>query len=251
MIEKRLIQQLAERYQTTADNVIREYFQHLFLAQLYQAKGSEGFLFKGGTALRIVWQSPRFSEDLDFTGVNLGLRGIEATMEDTLGKIEQSGIETRIDESKATTGGYLAIFDFRTGAYSSRIQIEVSLRKENKIRGAALAAATLIQSDFVPAFALIHLDEEILVGEKIRACLTRGKARDFYDLYFILRGRMAFQAVFTKNKALKAELINAVKKEGRDFRHELKQFLPVNQHLIIKGFPDALVREIERNLVGK
>ena len=247
MIEKRLIQQLTERYQTTADNVIREYFQHLFLAQLYQEKGSEGFLFKGGTALRIVWQSPRFSEDLDFTGVNLSIRGIEATMEDTLGKIEQSGIETKIDESKATTGGYLAIFDFRTGEYSSRIQIEVSLRKEKKIGG----TATLIQSDFVPAFTLIHLDEGILVGEKIRACLTRGKARDFYDLYFILRGRMAFQAVFTQNKALKAELISAVTKEGRDFRHELKQFLPVNQHLIIKGFPDALVREIERNLVGK
>ena len=247
MIEKRLIQKLTERYQTTADNVIREYFQHLFLAQLYQEKGSEGFLFKGGTALRIVWQSPRFSEDLDFTGVNLSIRGIEATMEDTLGKIEQSGIETKIDESKATTGGYLAIFDFRTGEYSSRIQIEVSLRKEKKIGG----TATLIQSDFVPAFTLIHLDEEILVGEKIRACLTRGKARDFYDLYFILRGRMAFQAVFTKDKALKAELISAAKKEGRDFRHELKQFLPVNQHLIIKGFPDALVREIERNLVGK
>ena len=254
MIEKRLIQQLTERYQTTADNVIREYFQHLFLAQLYQEKGSEGFLFKGGTALRIVWQSPRFSEDLDFTGVNLSIRGIEATMEDTLGKIEQSGIETKIDESKATTGGYLAIFDFRTGEYSSRIQIEVSLpssrprqsvgRGQEKIVG----TATLIQSDFVPAFTLIHLDEEIIVSEKIRACLTRGKARDFYDVYFILRGRMAFQAVFTRNKGLKAELISAVKKQGRDFRHELKQFLPVNQHLIIKGFPDALVREIERNL---
>jgi predicted nucleotidyltransferase component of viral defense system len=247
MLEKRLILQLSERYQTTADHIIREYFQHLFLSRLYQEKGSEGFLFKGGTALRIVWQSPRFSEDLDFTGVNLSMRGIEATMEDTLEKIEQSRIETRIDESKATTGGYLAIFDFRTGEYSGRIQIEVSLRKEKKIGG----TATLIQSDFVPAFTLIHLDEEILVGEKIRACLTRGKARDFYDLYFILRGRMAFQSVFTRDKSLKAELISAVKKEGRDFRRELKQFLPVNQHLIIKGFPDALVREIERNLVGE
>ena len=88
MLEKRLIQQLTDRYQTTADNVVREYFQHLFLAQLYQEKGSDRLLFKGGTALRIIWQSPRFSEDLDFTGVNLSIRGIEATMEDTLGKIE-------------------------------------------------------------------------------------------------------------------------------------------------------------------
>jgi len=247
MLEKRLIHQLAERYQTTADNVVREYFQHVFLAQLYQAKGSDKLLFKGGTALRIIWQSPRFSEDLDFTGVALSIRGIETTMEDALGKIELAGIETRIDESKATSGGYLAIFDFRTGEYRSRIQIEVSLRKEKKVGG----TATLIQSDFVPAFTLIHLDEAVLVGEKIQACLTRGKARDFYDLYFILRGRMAFQEVFTKDKTLKAELISAVTKKGLDFKDELKQFLPVNQHLIIKGFPDVLVKEIERNLVGK
>jgi predicted nucleotidyltransferase component of viral defense system len=247
VIEKRLIQQLCDRYQTTIDNIIREYFQHLLLAQLYQEKGSEHLLFKGGTALRIVWQSPRFSEDLDFTGVNLKIDDIEETMQDTLAKIEKSGVETDIEESKATSGGYLAIFNFRTKEYSSQIQIEVSLRKERKFHG----SSSLIQSDFTPAYTLIHLDETMLVGEKIQACLTRGKARDFYDLYFILRGRLAFQKVFTQDKTLKQKLIKAVNKKGLDFKHELKQFLPVNQHLIIKGFPDALVREIERNLAGK
>ena len=247
MIEKRLIQQLSDRYQTTLDNIVREYFQHLFLAQLYQEKGSERILFKGGTALRIVWQSPRFSEDLDFTGVNVRIRDIEETMQDTLAKIERSGVEADIDESKETSGGYLAIFYFRTKEYKSHIQVEISLRKEKKIRG----SSSLIQSDLAPAYTLIHLDEAVLVGEKIQACLTRGKARDFYDLYFILRSRMAFKEVFTQDKALKQKLIKVVNKGGRDFRHELKQFLPVNQHLIIKGFPDALVREIERSLVGK
>lgn len=246
MIEKRMIQQIADRYQTTVDNIVREYFQHLFLARLYQEKGSEKLLFKGGTALRIVWNSPRFSEDLDFTGVNVRISDIEEIMQDTLAKIEQSGVETGIDESKATSGGYLAIFDFQTAEYRSRIQIEISLRKGKKIQG----SSALIQSDFVPAYTLIYLNEAVLVGEKIQACLTRGKERDFYDLYFILRGRMAFQEVFIQEKNLKQKLINAVNKGGRDFRHELKQFLPVNQHLIIKGFPGALVREIERNLAG-
>ena len=246
MIEKRMIQKIADRYQTTLDNIVREYFQHLFLAQLYQEKGSEKLLFKGGTALRIVWNSPRFSEDLDFTGVNVRISDIEEIMQDTLAKIEQSGVETGIDESKATSGGYLAVFDFQTAEYRSRIQIEISLRKGKKIQGSSV----LIQSDFVSAYTLIHLNEAVLVGEKIQACLTRGKERDFYDLYFILRGRMAFQEVFTQEKNLKQRLINAVNKGGQDFRHELKQFLPVNQHLIIKGFPGALVREIERNLAG-
>ena len=107
----------------------------------------------------------------------------------------------------------------------------------------------MIRADLYPAYTLVHLDEAVLVGEKIQACLSRAKARDFYDLYFILRGRMAFQEVMAKDKGLKAKLITAVTKKGLDFRHELKQFLPVNQHLIIKGFPDVLLREIERNLI--
>ena len=244
MIEKRQIEKLAERQQTTADNVVREYFQHLFLSQLYQEKGSDTLLFKGGTALRIIWQSPRFSEDLDFTGVNVGLKGIETLMEGALTKMEREGILSKISESKETSGGYLAIFEFETGEYQSRIQIEVSLRKDKKIR----ESAALIQFDLIPPYTLIHLQEILLVGEKIQACLTRGKARDFYDLYFILRSRMAFQEIFTKDKTLRAKILKAVKEGELDFKRELKQFLPVSQHIIIKGFPHTLVVEIERNL---
>jgi predicted nucleotidyltransferase component of viral defense system len=72
MIETSVIRGLANRCQTTAENVVREYFQHLFLSAIYRKKGSEKLLFKGGTALRIVWHSPRFSEDLDFTGSRIG-----------------------------------------------------------------------------------------------------------------------------------------------------------------------------------
>ena len=246
MIEKRQVQKLTERWQTTTDNVVREYFQQLFLSHLYQEKGSDGLLFKGGTALRIIWQSPRFSEDMDFTGVNISIKGIEALVEGALTKIEMEGIQTEIVESKSTSGGYLAIFQFKTTEYESRIQVEVSLRDGKK----GLGTAALIQSDLVMPYTLIHLKEEVLVSEKIRACLTRGKARDFYDLYFILRSRMAFKEAFIQDKQLKAKILNVVKTGKLDFRRELKTFLPISQHMVIKGFPGTLVAEIERNLAG-
>lgn len=246
MIEKKQIEKLAAAQQTTMDNMVREYFQHLFLAQLYQGKGADALLFKGGTALRIIWQSPRFSEDLDFTGVQLNHKSIEGLMEEALVKMEKEGIKSEIEDSKKTSGGYLAIFHFETEEYRSRIQIEVSLRKDKTIKG----SAALIRSELVPPYTLTHLQESMLVGEKIQASLTRGKARDFYDLYFILRGRMAFQAVFTKDKALKSKILKAVKSGKLDFKRELKEFLPVSQHMIIKSFPDTLIAEIERNLPG-
>jgi len=246
MIEKKQVQNLAQAWQTTTDNVVREYFQHLFLSGLYQEKGSDGLLFKGGTALRTVWHSPRFSEDLDFTGVNVAVKDIEMLVEGVLAKLEMAGVQTDIIESKSTSGGYLAIFQFETSEYKSRIQVEVSLRNGKKVLG----TATLIQSDLVVPYTLIHLKEEQLVAEKILACLTRGKARDFYDLYFILRSRLSFKRVFIQDKRLKAKILNVVKSGKLNFKRELKAFLPVNQHRIIKGFPDTLVKEIERNLVG-
>ena len=111
-----------------------------------------------------------------------------------------------------------------------------------------MGAAALIQSDLVVPYTLIHLKEEILIAEKIQACLTRGKARDFYDLYFILRSHMSFKEAFIQDKQLKAKLLKVVKSGKLDFKSELKAFLPVNQHIIIKGFPKTLLVEIERNL---
>jgi predicted nucleotidyltransferase component of viral defense system len=244
MIEKRQVQKLAQAWQTTTENVVREYFQQLFLSRLYQEKDSYRLLFKGGTALRIIWQSPRFSEDLDFTGVHIAIKGIEALMAGTLAKIEMEGIQTEIVESKNTSGGYLAIFHFKTSEYRSQIQIEVSLRNGKKRTGTAV----LVQSDLVVPYTLIHLKQEILVAEKIRACLTRGKERDFYDLYFILRSRLAFKEAFIQDRQLKAKILKVVKSRKLNFKRELKLFLPVSQHIVIKGFPDTLVAEIERNL---
>lgn len=246
MIENRQVQKLAQTWQTTIDNVTREYFQQLFLSRLYQEKGSDSLLFKGGTALRIIWQSPRFSEDLDFTGVNITIKGIETLMEGALARIEMEGIQTEIIESKSTSGGYLAIFQFNASEYKSQIQVEISLRTGKKVLG----VAALIQSGLVVPYTLIHLKEEILIAEKIQACLTRGKARDFYDLYFIFRSKLPFKESFIQDKQLKAKILKVVKFGKLDFKRELKAFLPVNQHIIIKGFPKALVAEIERNLAG-
>lgn len=47
-------------------HVLTEYYQYELLDSIYQQKGSEHLCFHGGTAIRIVYGSRRFSEDLDF-----------------------------------------------------------------------------------------------------------------------------------------------------------------------------------------
>ncbi len=254
MIDTRQIRELADRYQTTADNIVREYFQHLFLSYLYRQKDAEHLLFKGGTALRIIWQSPRFSEDLDFTGLvgrrvgsHAGIQAIESILEKTLASVEEEGIRVRIDEAKKTSGGYFSILQFEGEGRRGEIQLEISLRTAGKSRG----ETALIASEFLPAFTIIHLEEKMLIHEKMTALLTRAKPRDFYDLYFILRSRLGFKEVFQNDKTLKARLLDAMAKTKLDAKSELKQFLPANQQALLKNFKTVLTAEIERNLPGK
>src|SRR3989338_8236364 len=94
------LQNFIRQAQTQPENVIREYCEHLFLAFLYQLPGSDKLLFKGGTALRIVFRSPRYSEDLDFTGSNINQLQIEDLFTDTLANIEKSGIRVELQEGK-------------------------------------------------------------------------------------------------------------------------------------------------------
>lgn len=244
MIDAKQVRELAERYQTPADNIVREYFQHLFLSHLYRQKDADHLLFKGGTALRVVWQSPRFSEDLDFTGTNASIHAIESVLEKTLVGVEDEGIHVKIDEAKKTSGGYFSILQFEGEGNRGEIQLEVSLRVPGKAKG----DTALIPSEFLPAFTLIHLEEKILVHEKVAALLTRAKPRDFYDLYFILRSRLAFKEVFQKDKSLKAKLLEAMKKTKLDAKSELKRFLPASQHGLLKNFKTILTAEIERSL---
>lgn len=245
MIGIQALRQIADKYQTTLDNVVKEYFQHIFLSEIYREKNSEKLLFKGGTALRIVYGSPRFSEDLDFNGVGISVAQIEGIVESVLVKMEEQGIKASIEESKKTSGGYLAIFQFSGDEYQSGVQIEVSLRGKAQSKG---GSAAQIQSDLLPAYALYHLNEQDLIREKIEACLTRGKARDFYDLYFILRSRLAFEPVFGKDKTIKAKLSGAVSKQRLDLKSELKRFLPVSQHILLKDFKKTILTELERHL---
>ncbi|MBI4398248.1 MAG: nucleotidyl transferase AbiEii/AbiGii toxin family protein [Candidatus Omnitrophica bacterium] len=251
MIDARQVRELADRYQTPADNIVREYFQHLFLSHLYRQKNADHLLFKGGTALRVVWQSPRFSEDLDFTclagrqaGTNASIHAIESVLEKTLVGVEAEGIHVKIDEAKKTSGGYFSILQFEGEGNRGEIQLEVSLRAPGKPKG----DTALIPSEFLPAFTLIRLEEKILVHEKVAALLTRAKPRDFYDLYFILRSRLAFKEVFQKDKSLKAKLLEAMNKTKLDAKSELKRFLPASQHGLLKNFKAILTAEIERTL---
>lgn len=250
MITQETIKKLAIQYHTSEfPNIIREYFQHLFLSQLYKLEGSENLLFKGGTALRIIYGSPRFSEDLDFSLFHIQRRiqkkFIENLFAAVLAEIEKTGIKVELGSKIGTTAeGYYSDATFYLYDYEpTPVSINISIRNGREIKG----EINMVANDFVPTYNIFHLSQELLVEEKIfAALLNRREARDFYDLYFIMKkGFLSLKQKARLNKN-KDKIIESSKKI--DFVAELSVFLPQDQQAIIRDFKNNLLKELNRQL---
>lgn len=236
------LEKFIKQAQTSSDNVIREYCQHLFLSFLYKQSGSEKLLFKGGTALRVVFKSPRFSEDLDFTGINISQLEVEEIFTNTLVNIENTGINVELVEGKTTTGGYLGSAAFNAYGKKIPVQIEVSLRRGASVKGVRI----LVESDYVPAYTIVHMPIEEIIEGKLQALKQRQKPRDFYDYYFLLSGNYP-EAKDKKNLEMVLKLL---RESNINFRTELKKFLPASHSMHLKDFKKILEQKI-LNYLGK
>jgi predicted nucleotidyltransferase component of viral defense system len=237
MISDSSLNILKDKYQTTGVNIRREYVQQLFLSYFYQQPATSHIYFKGGTALRIIYKSPRFSEDLDFGSDLTDIHEIEEAVLETIIEIRREGISGEIIESKETTGGYLAIIDFSLVSNVVRLKIEISFR-EKELSG----NIETIFGDFIPAYTINALSQEQLVGGKLHALLDRHKPRDFYDLYFMLHKDM----ITPQQKQVLEHVLEIVEKTNINFDQEIKQFLPQSHWQVIRDFKAVLVRTIRQ-----
>lgn len=236
MIAQDQINKLITQYQTSDINVLREYYQHLFLSYFFQQTQTNNIFFKGGTALKILYKSPRFSEDLDFSANLSNKEEVEQVLIQTLDQIEKEGTSTDYAEATSTSGGYRATLFFQKEP-TVKIDLEISLRQGEK-EGELIT----VQSDFIPTYTVFALLQDQLVDEKIQALLARKKPRDFYDLYFILRANL----LPAQKKSVLPQTFNALKDSDINFEKELKEFLPRSHWAIIRDFKSTLEREINR-----
>lgn len=239
MLSPTYVQKLAVKYQTTDLNIRREYGQHVLLSYLYRQSQAVDLFFKGGTALRLIYRSPRFSEDLDFDASTHDHRVWEKAIEQTLVDISKEGFEVNIEESKVTTGGYLGIVSLLNFGDPIVIHFEISFRRER-----TPGEVFTIQNDFTTPYTINSLQTEQLVAGKLHALFDRQKPRDFYDVYFMLRSNM----VAIKQKPQLKKVLELLSTKELNFGKELSVFLPRSQTLIIRDFKTTLRREIQRHV---
>lgn len=242
MISQREIEKLSTRAQVGAPTIATEYLQNYFLSEFYKQKNSGKLLFKGGTALRLIYQSPRYSEDLDFIGINnITYPEIENILTNTLSNLSAWGFGVELLEAKKTTGGYLSNISFAFAGYKIILSIQISFRiRKQKSRG----VVGRIKNNFIPHYDIYQLSQKEIVEGKIKALLTRSKPRDWYDLYFFLHNQMLPKEQMKKLP----EVFGKLKRTTMDFRKELKLFLPRSHQMILKDFKGFLKKEIEKYL---
>lgn len=185
------LRRLAQRHRIGLQPQERDYIQHLFLYLLYTAPRREnvGLHFKGGTAIRMVYGSPRFSEDLDFNS-DLTLAESRAQLQSVAAELASFGVQgTLRNERRSAQGVGLELsyqgplFDGRA-VTKGKVRVDVSLRREHVALEHPLITS---EYDDVEPFILSVLSREQLFAEKVRALFVRAKPRDLYDLWFLLK----------------------------------------------------------------
>lgn len=242
MFDRAQLEQLAQKKQTTWDNVAREYCQHLFLSHFYQEQNrqqADKILFKGGTALRIVYQSPRFSEDLDFSGYGVGLTEIEDLVLETLDSLKKYQLKIDIHDTGQVAGGWLGFIAFQLTRKPIEVKVKVSLREvKEQVKG----EVQVIADEYIPNYQLMIVPQEKLVQGKLNALLDRAKARDWFDLYFMLRARL----IAVEQCQVLTQVKERLEQSQPDFERNLKPFLPFSHQRIAADFNQVLSRELTR-----
>lgn len=213
---------LAAEIGIDVQQVIREEVEVFFLNSLFESSISEQLIFKGGTALRLLYDSPRFSEDLDFSVTDK----IEAAeFKDTINRIVKSDDRFRIRDLASKYYTYLAEIGIKEPwqelAFSLKIEISRRAVKESEVK----FANALVKSPAtnIMVMARVFTLEQIL-ADKLRAVKERKMPRDIFDIWFICqKTRAPFNLKefgYPKGK----------------IRQELRKFLPRKFYPVIEEF---------------
>ena len=189
MITERKIKQIAEKNQINPYYQEKEYLQHVFLNAI---SGEEDMVFKGGTCLKICYQLPRFSEDLDFN-TSKKPEEIEKTVKKALKAYEKLGIEVETEKSEKfkETSSYTAHLRFKAPLYkednprsTNTIQLDAGSRTGTNLE-TQIKQVTPAYPD-IPAYFLETMNIREIMAEKIAAMNNRQKGRDLFDIWYLL-----------------------------------------------------------------
>ena len=175
----------------------KHYIQYLALNSIAE----EPLVFKGGTYLWFTQGLNRFSEDLDFTAS-------EPLLHDVAGRVSRSlalfGVENKIkpiSNNETTLSFRISAKGPLNTAKIDECVVYVEISKREQVLSKTLPVKLDYPPYSLPIKTIAGMALNEVGAEKIRAILTREKARDVYDLqYLITKRKIRFEEDLVNSK---------------------------------------------------
>ena len=233
MLTKSQIQRIAQRNGVGMQVQERDYLQHLILWLLYRR--TQALIFKGGTALRLVYGGSRYSEDLDFNGPD-NTSELETLWHDVVKGLEAFGILAEIRNVWSSDVGYSFDVSFQGPLHDGRdrskgkVRVDINQRREEVATDRELVTSPY---DDVRPFVVTALALDHVLAEKLRALLIRGKPRDLYDIWLLLSQGVELDLALVDRKLAmydreweRQALEEAIEGLGAEWERDLRPLLP-------------------------
>lgn len=183
-MEEFFAKNLSQKLKISIEQVIREEYEMICLKALFESPLGKKLIFKGGTALRLAYQSPRFSDDLDFSAKGkISLSEARKVLDDICLKFPQ----VKIEEFYAKRFAIFALLKIKETFlnYPFTLKVEISTRAERWLINKNFTLKVLgTDASNLSALAQIA-DLNHILSDKYDAVKRRKKPRDFFDIWYI------------------------------------------------------------------
>lgn len=207
--------------------ILREYLQAKILSLIYKQKSAVYLYFVGGTALRLLHNLDRFSEDMDFDAAIKIKKNISPLVSDICRQLEKENIKVILYHNITALREY---FELRFPHLLS--ELKISSEREEKLvikldfayfwRGHSREVKLFSRYGFLVNVVSIPLGQMLV--QKLCAYLNRRQtlARDLYDITW-LSSRVEIDRKFSReNNINKSGLLNKVKAKYLTEKSRLK-----------------------------
>lgn len=212
---------LAKKLQISINYVIREEYEMMLLKELFDSEFGKYLVFKGGTALRLVYGSPRFSEDLDFTAIG------DFNINEFISFLKKLSRLPGVEEVEARKKHYTAFALVKIKdpilPRPTSIKIEVSMRKGEWVKDKDYSDKPIASEVTVFRVIIRVASLEKILEEKENALKNRQAPRDRFDYWFI-------KQLLGKNISLDFSGINP-----EQVKSELHRLLPKSQWRLVES----------------
>ena len=180
-----------ELFQRNQQGVLVEYLQYEFLDSLFKNADAANLSFIGGTAIRILHQSFRFSEDLDFDNFGLSFAKFESLVLTACRDMEYKGFITEyrvVDKGTFHCHIRFPGILFQAGITPDKGR-KILIRIDTEAKEKLYEPERVVLNKFAVYRRILAAPPSILLAQKMITVLLRKreKGRDLFDVSF-LRG---------------------------------------------------------------